>query len=98
MTGVEVALGSVLVLVGLRAAALAFGRVQGERGGTRVWVALHETARAGFWLSLGAFFIGYALLPDLDDFRWFVLLPIALAGLRLVAATLLGRSEPPRTR
>lgn len=54
-------------------------------------IALHEAAKAGFWLALGTFFLGYATVAEPQQFRWFVMIPISMAGLRLVAATLLAR-------
>jgi hypothetical protein len=62
-----------------------------EAGRIRALIALHEAAKAGFWLALGAFFLGYATVAEPQEFRWFVLVPIAMAGLRLVVATLLAR-------
>ncbi|HYH28621.1 MAG TPA: hypothetical protein VEA19_07600, partial [Actinomycetota bacterium] len=59
--------------------------------GDRALLALHEAAKAGFWLSLGAFFVGAAILDDAEGLRWFLLVPISMAGLRLVAATFLSR-------
>ena len=62
-----------------------------ERPGSRVLLALHEAAAAGFWLSLGAFFLGYAIADEPQSLRWFVMVPIATASLRLLTAILLAR-------
>ncbi|HEV8571828.1 MAG TPA: hypothetical protein VGR49_02105 [Actinomycetota bacterium] len=59
----------------------------------RFLVALHEAARAGFWLALGAWFLGLALIEEPQTWRWFILVPIGMASLRLAARTFLGISE-----
>ena len=53
---------------------------------------MHEAARAGFWFALAAVFVALSLLEDAYRFRWLVMLPIGMAGLRLVAAAMLSRS------
>ena len=98
MSWVEIGAGALFALVGLRSAVRSVREMGSEgRVRDRALMALHETAKAGFWLSLGAFFLGYALLPDLSGFRWFIMAPIVMAGLRLLAATRLGPREPPRS-
>lgn len=88
----ELAAGGLLLLVGVRSAVSSIRDVApDEPGRVRALIALHEAAKAGFWLALGAFFLGYATVKEPQDFRWFVMIPIAMAGLRLVAATLLAR-------
>lgn len=88
----ELALGGFFTLIGLRSALQSIRQeTADESGRVRALIAMHEAAKAGFWLALGAFFIGYATVAEPQEFRWFVLVPIAMAGLRLVAATLLAR-------
>lgn len=61
--------------------------------------AMYVTGRAGLWFSVaGAFAIflsvhtkGRAFADDANGFRWYVLVPVSLAGLQLVGGTLLGR-------
>jgi hypothetical protein len=87
-----VVIGGLLILVGL---------VSGFRstaspgdvgsGRDRFLLALHDAAKAGFWLALGAAFLGLSILEPARDYRWLVLIPIGMAGLRLVAAMLLAR-------
>ena len=60
-------------------------------GRARFLIALHDAAKAGFWLALGGFFLGFALLEQPQAWRWFALAPIVMAGLRLAAAALLAR-------
>jgi hypothetical protein len=89
---VELAAGGLFLLIGLRSAVHSIGQMSpDEPGRVRALIALHEAAKAGFWLALGAFFLGYATVAEPQQFRWFVMFPIAMAGLRLVAATLLAR-------
>jgi hypothetical protein len=57
----------------------------------RFLVAVHNSAKAGFWLALGAFFLGFALIEEPQAFRWFAMLPVVMAGLRLASAALLSR-------
>jgi hypothetical protein len=84
--------GCVLLLIGVRSALASIGQQDvDEPGRVRVLIALHEAAKAGFWLALGAFFVGYATVTEPQEFRWFVMVPIAIAGVRLLAATLLAR-------
>lgn len=63
-----------------------------ETGKERALVALHDAARIGFWVALGGFFLGYGLLDEPQGFRWFAMVPIGMAGLRLAAAALLSRT------
>jgi hypothetical protein len=51
----------------------------------RLLYALYVTCRAGWWLALGFFFLGYGLVEQPQDLRWFLLVPIALAGIQLLA-------------
>jgi hypothetical protein len=57
----------------------------------RFLVAVHDAAKAGFWLALGGFFLGFALIDEPMGFRWFAMAPILMAVLRLGAAALLSR-------
>jgi len=89
---VGLAIGGVLVVVGLvsgiRSAA---APVEAGSGRDRFLVALHDAARAGFWLGLGTAFFGLSVLEPARDYRWLVMLPIGMAALRLVAGMLLAR-------
>lgn len=86
-------LAALFTFVGLRTA-LPGTRIQGELSGTdRLLIAVHDAARAGFWLGLAGLFAGFALLDDPYEFRWFALIPIGMAGLRLLATVGLGRGR-----
>jgi hypothetical protein len=88
-----------LVLAGLF---LLFGIISGinslrdvepvEDGRSRLLIAIHDAAKAGFWLALGGFFLGFALIEEPQEFRWFAMAPLGMAVLRLASAALLARS------
>jgi hypothetical protein len=81
-----------LMLVGLWSAWRSLARpIPGEDARAGFLIALHEAAKAGFWLTLGGFFLLYGVLEEPQPFRWFALVPVAMAGLRLAAAALLAR-------
>ena len=87
-----VVIGGLLILAGLVSgfrSVAAPGDV--ESGRDRFLLALHDAAKAGFWLALGAAFLGLSILEPARDYRWLVIIPIGMAGLRLIAAMLLAR-------
>ena len=86
-------IGAFALLVGISSAAGSLREpIPVEAGRDRFLVAMHEAARAGFWFALAFVFIGLSLIPDPFRFRWLAMLPIGMAGLRLVAAAFLSRS------
>lgn len=89
---IEIVLGALFVLIGLRSGFASLREpTPAASPGDRFLLALHDAAKAGFWLALGGFFIGYPLVDDLT-FRWFALTPLGMAGIRLIAAYFLSRS------
>ena len=85
-------IGGLLVAVGLVSGFRSVASPAGmESGRDRFLVALHDAAKAGFWLALGAVFLGLSILEPAFEYRWLVLIPIGMASLRLIAATLLAR-------
>ena len=93
-TILELVAAAVLILVGLWVAYYSLKEPMEVRSGKeRLLVAVHEAARAGFWLALGGWFLGLALIEEPQTWRWFILVPIAMAGLRLATRTFLGMSE-----
>jgi hypothetical protein len=94
-TILELLAAGVLILVGFWVAywSLKEPPVEVRSARERFLLALHEAARAGFWLALGAWFLGLALIDEPQTWRWFILVPIAMAGLRLATRTFLGMSE-----
>ena len=90
----ELVAAAVLILVGLWVAYWSLKEPMEVRSAKeRFLVALHEASRAGFWLALGAWFLGLALIEEPQAWRWFILVPIGMAALRLAARTFLGMSE-----
>jgi hypothetical protein len=89
---VEVAAAALFFLIGARSVLGSIRQMGTEDSGrVRTLIAVHEAAKAGFWLALGAFFLGYAVVREPQEFRWFVMIPIVMAGIRLLTATLLAR-------
>jgi hypothetical protein len=89
---VGVVIGGLLVLVGLVSGFRSVAAPSDVGSGRdRFLLAVHDAAKAGFWLALGAAFLGLSILEPARDYRWLVIIPIGMAGLRLVAALLLAR-------
>ena len=62
-----------------------------ESGRARVLIALHDTVKALFWISLGTFFLAWGLAEEPQSIRWLALIPVGMAATRLVVATFLAR-------
>jgi uncharacterized membrane protein YbhN (UPF0104 family) len=64
-----------------------------------VLYALFVTGRVGLWFAFAGFFLiyatldvqGRAALDELEQYSWFLIVPIALAALQLGAGWFLGR-------
>lgn len=81
-----------LVLIGLWSAWRSLAQpVPAEDAGSRFLIAVHQASKAGFWFGFGAFFLAYGLLEHPEGFRWFALVPVGMAVLRLATALLLAR-------
>jgi hypothetical protein len=81
-----------LLLIGLYSAIRSIQNpVPAEDGRSRFLIAVHEACKAGFWLTFGGFFLAYGLLDQPQAFRWFAMVPLSMAALRLLTATLLAR-------
>jgi hypothetical protein len=90
----ELIAAAVLILVGFWVAYWSLKEPMDVRSAKeRFLVAVHEAAKAGYWLALGAWFLGLALLEEPQTWRWFILVPIGMAGLWLATRVLLGMSE-----
>jgi hypothetical protein len=64
--------------------------------------AVFVTGRVGLWLSVAGWFVLYAYLVEsggsIADYRWYLAVPLVLAGVQFLASFFLGRrGEPPRT-
>jgi hypothetical protein len=62
--------------------------------GEAVLYAVHVTARVGMWFAFAGLFAGYALVDDPPAFRWYVMVPLALAAIQFVTAVLLAQQRP----
>lgn len=93
MTVFELVVAGLLALGGIRSLVIWSGRAfESTALRDQVLFALHRTGRIGLWFALAGFFLGYALLEEPQDFRWYFLVPLALAALQLVTSVLLARS------
>jgi hypothetical protein len=103
----ELAIAGLLAAAGLRSL-WTWGRrrFEGTDVVDHVLYALYLTGRVGLWFSLAGLFALYASVdtrgqPALDElrpYRWYLVVPLALAGLQLVAGWFLGRREPGSSR
>jgi hypothetical protein len=91
---VELVVAGLLLVGAIRSAVRWMGVEYAATGtGDRVLFAIHAGARVGLWVAFAGFFVGYALVDEPQEFKWFFLVPIALAGVRLLTGMLLSR--PP---
>ena len=64
--------------------------------------ALYLTGRIGLWFAFAGLFLiyasievqGRAALDDLEEFRWYLLVPLVLAAMQLLGGWFLGRRSP----
>ena len=89
----EYVIGGLLILFGLVSAvrSLASPATADERR-IRLLIAIHDAAKAMFWISLGGFFVLYAAAEEQEVVRWLVLVPIGMAAIRLLSASVLSRT------
>jgi hypothetical protein len=93
VTVVELVVAGLLALGGIRSLVVWSGRTfESTAVRDHVLFALHRTGRIGLWFSLAGFFLGYALLDEPQEFRWYFIVPLALAALQLVTSVLLART------
>ena len=59
----------------------------------QVLYALHVAARVGMWFAFAGFFLGFALVDEPSSFRWYILVPVGLAGVQLMTGLLLSRGR-----
>lgn len=87
----ELVVGAALVLLGLRSLAR-WLRVEFVAASWReqVLYSLHVATRVGLWFAFAGFFLGLALVDQPRRFTWYLLVPLAMAGLQLVTAVALG--------
>lgn len=103
MRTVELVIGCVFIAGGLRSIWY-WGRQRFE--GTDVvdhlLYALYLTGRIGLWFAIAGFFLiyatidvqGRAALDELEQYRWYFMVPLVLGLLQLGAGWFLGRRRP----
>ena len=90
---IEIVVAALLFLGGLRSL-LRWFRTQfdAESARERFLYSLFASARVGTWLSLGAIFLGYAIVTEPQSLPWYTLVPLGLAGVQAVTGLALARS------
>jgi hypothetical protein len=91
-------LAGLLALLGVRSA-LRWARVRfvAETFRDQFLYAVHVAARISVWFALAGAFVGFAILDEPERFQWYVLVPLGLAALQVLAAIALWRSPSSRT-
>lgn len=98
----ELTIAAMLVIGGLRSAwSWSKRRFESPKLSDQILYGLYLTGRIGLWFAFAGFFLIYAALEgpkvgavnQLDEVRWFVLVPIVLASVQLLAGYALGRGE-----
>jgi len=90
----ELVIGGILALVGVRSL-VKWMRTEFEAQsiGDHALFLMYSAARVGLWFAFAGFFIGFALIDDPGRFaRWYLFVPIGLAGIQLMTGLLLSRS------
>lgn len=87
----ELLIAGILVLLGIRSLAR-WLRVEFVATSWReqALYSLHAAARVGLWFAFAGFFLGLAVVDEPRRFTWYLLLPLAIAGVQLVTAVALG--------
>jgi len=91
---VEIVLAVLLIGGGIRSLLVWFRtEFDAESPRDRFLYSLFASARVGTWLSLGGYFLGYAVVNEPQAIRLFPLVPLALAGVQVLAGMALGRTS-----
>jgi hypothetical protein len=96
---VELAAAAFFAIMGLRSLwGWAHRPLEDGTAGDHALFALFVTARVALWFAFAGIFVLYALTSvdgrpttDFDRFRWFLVVPIVLAAIQLLAGYALGR-------
>jgi hypothetical protein len=98
----ELILAGLLLLGGVRSAVYWLRRrIEATRASHHVAFALFVTGRIGLWLSFAGFFAlsasipyeGRALVDAMNDYRWYAIVPMTMAGLQIIGGYFLGRGD-----
>ena len=107
MRVLELVIGIVFTLGGLRAIWYWSRRhFEGTDVVDHLLYALYLTGRIGLWFAFAGFFFiyaaidvqGRAALDELEAYRWYLLVPLVLGAVQLVAGWFLGRRTPAGER
>jgi hypothetical protein len=93
----ELVIAGTLALLGLRSLAK-WMRIEFDARsvGDQVLFSVHSAARVGLWFAFAGFFFGFALVDEPGNFaRWYLFVPIILAGIQLMTGLFLARSPAP---
>lgn len=90
----ELVIGGILALFGIRSLARWLTTHFDARSfQDQLLLSLHTAARVGMWFAFAGFFFGLALVDEPRSFiRWYVFVPIGLAGVQLMTAVFGSRS------
>lgn len=104
MRVVEIVLAAMLALVGIRSLVKWSGRrFEAVDATDHALYALYVTGRVGLWFAFAGFFAIYASieapgragLDELEQYRWYLIVPLVLTVFQLVGGWFLGRRTPP---
>jgi hypothetical protein len=90
----ELVIGGILFLLGIRSL-VKWMRTTFEADSVRdhALFLLHAAARVGLWFAFAGFFLGFALVDEVGSFvRWYLFVPLGLAGVQLMTGVFLSRS------
>lgn len=106
MRVVEVAITALFLLGGIRSL-VKWSRLRFEGADVtdHALYALYLTGRVGLWFAFAGFFAIYAsvdargrpALDELEQYRWYLIVPLVLAGFQLLGGWFLGRRAPHPT-
>ncbi|HSJ51109.1 MAG TPA: hypothetical protein VLA90_07480 [Actinomycetota bacterium] len=106
MRPLEFAIAGGLALGGLRSMwTWSRRRIEGTDVVDHLLYAMFLTGRIGLWFSIAGLFLlyasvdgqGRAALDELQPYRWYLVVPLALAGMQLLAGWFLGRRGTARS-
>lgn len=98
MKAFELVVAGLLALGGVRSLVRWLGTTfDVQSRGEHVLFSLHAAARVGLWLAFAGFFAGFALIDEPQRFKWYLFVPIGLAGIQLLTGVYLSRSPSGRS-
>ena len=100
---VELVIATLFILAGLRSLWVWSRRsFEGADVVDHLLYALYLTGRIGLWFSIAGIFLvsasihveGRAFLDEVAPYRWYIMVPLLLSAVQLVAGYALGRRSP----